>query len=260
MKENIIKTNPELKSDVRIEIIKDGNIEGSLASEVAESYARVFAGPPWNEVARCPKCSKFSPEMGVCGACGGGLERAYPLISTSEYIRSLLAKPNSLMVLARDTEGKIVGWSIGYKVNLMKLLREKYPDEKSYWKVWAALNAVGASGDIYYFAEAGIETEWRGQGIIDKLYAPRLEIAKSLNLQAIIRTNVRTPINRVAQRLGFTQVLGPKANLDDLNSPQGEIIRTLDPRNPERVWYFRRNEYRPGVYGGRSDMPSDSNW
>ena len=72
-------------------------LSGGKIPEVAEVYAKVFAGWPWFEVSKGPECGKFyGPdfEVGAACPCGcGALQEAYPKEETVNYIFKELSRP-----------------------------------------------------------------------------------------------------------------------------------------------------------------------
>ena len=64
--------------------------DSRMLRNLAEIYAEVFAGPPWNEFTICPSSGEFfgkETKVGQkCPDCSSKLLPAYPLDETEKYI------------------------------------------------------------------------------------------------------------------------------------------------------------------------------
>lgn len=231
------------------EILKQENIEiiknRQLLESIAKLYAKVFAEPPWNEFSRCPCCNRFYgqdvPIGSLSSCCEKQLIEAYPLNETVNYIKAELKKPNAFLAYLSLLDGRIIGFAWGYQTNCQKFANEKYKTSEMIEKVINALYNSGLSSElpIFYFSECGIDSEYRRKGHANELTKTMIDIAQSLGLPLIMRTNIQSPMVAVAQRFGMKQCFGPEVIYQ-----HGQIITTervineIDLENPSRILFI----------------------
>lgn len=212
--------------------------------EVTQVYAKVFAGPPWNEHTRCPNEDKFfgrdTKPGDNCPSCSDGiLEVAYPADSTSKKILKEISRPKAVGLIKRDKDDRIVGFSWGYAYQSpLEFAQDKYP-AFMHDTIEKILTSNSTDGELYYLSETGIVDEFRGKGLTNEFYFIRLQLARSYGLPVVVRTNYESPIIAVTQKFGFRQIMGPRAFA---NKERTEIIVTdelvngyRDEHNPSRV-------------------------
>lgn len=215
--------------------------ESDLES-LAKLYARVFAGEPWNEYTVCPTSGTFfgtdtKPED-TCqeAGCGAKLQLAYPLEQTKSYIAGELARPNAALLLLRDEGlgGELVGFSWGFSYDSPEALATaKYKTPAMQVAIGGLLRQLklGANG-LWYLSESGIEDDprYRGRGISREFHTRRLNIARSLGLDAIQRTSAYGNMYRTSKRT-MTQIMGtvnePDATTGKLR-PTGQVVNGLE--------------------------------
>jgi len=238
-KELKLKPKEELILKFGAEIVGDRQ----LLESIAELYAQVFAGPPWNEFSRCPGCGRFYDQNNPIGSssscCGQQLVEAYPLEETINYIETELGKPNAVLVYLVNPNGEIIGFAWGYQTTPQDFVDNKYQTDQMRQKV---INSLGLSPQslIFYFSECGIDPEYRRKGYANKLTRVMVDAAQSSGLPLLMRTNSQSPMVAVTQRFGMQQCFGPEVIYQD-----GKIITTenavngLDNENLDRVLFLK---------------------
>jgi predicted GNAT family acetyltransferase len=213
---------------------------------VAELYAQVFAEPPWNEYTRCGNCFRFfgrETEPGqACGNCGEPLNLAYPPEETTVDIREETLKPNAALFVIKESPVSGFAWGFSYP-SPEEFAQEKYRTMEMQAKVAAALAKNGITGELFYFSECGVGPEKRGRGLSNYLTEQIIRAAKTQNLPLVMRTNCQSPMMAVAERFGFTQIMGPKAEIDRTAKtirPTAEVVNDfLDAEIPERALFVK---------------------
>lgn len=238
MKETNIK--PEIKIINPIEVnLSDGQI-----SQIAQLYADVFRGPPWNEAVKCNIDGQFRDESTPIGSsceCGGTFIEAYPLIETISYIKGESQKPGFLCsTITENVTQEIVGFAWSYTSTAERLIEDKWSNPLNKQEIMELLinNGLSPNQPFQYLSEAGIKTNYRGFGFSNTLIAPIC--GPEINLA---RTNISTAIMTVASNLGFQQIMGPEVILDRSNKiaiPTGRIINRLDTERDDRVLLIKK--------------------
>jgi GNAT superfamily N-acetyltransferase len=230
--------------------------ESDLES-LAKLYALVFAGKPWNEYTVCPANGTFfgtdtKPDDTCPEAdCGATLQPAYPLEQTKDYITGELARSDAALLLLRDEErdGELVGFSWGFSYDSPEALAAaKYKTPAMQVAIGGLLRRLelGANG-LWYLSESGIENDprYRGKGISREFHAKRLEIARSLGLDAIQRTSAYGNMYRTSKRT-MTQIMGTETAPDAISGelqPTGTIANGLeDSELAGRVLFAQSNQ------------------
>lgn len=221
-------------------------LDESRVEAVAELYANVFAGPPWNEYTRCGNCLTFfgrESEPGQsCSRCGGILKLAYPKDETTVYIRKEASRPNAVCLIIKENPLSGFAWGFSYE-SPEAFVQEKYRTEEMRIKIKSALQTSGISGQFFYFSECGIAGKKRGKGLSNLLTEELIQEAEDRNLPLVMRTNYQSPMMAVAERFTFTQVMGPKVEINRLSktiTATGEIVNDfIDSEIPERALFIK---------------------
>ncbi len=232
--------------------------------QVADLYAKVFAGPPWNETTRCPTTSSFYGEEtqvgSPCPDCRVPLLEAYPRDETVKYILGELGKTNPIGLLA-FVNSELAGFSWGYQTRLDDLVSStkwKTPEMRSIVK--DLLTSYGVKISLFYGSETGIDPKYRGKGLGKKLVNARFKkIIDSGENYALVRTNVNSPMygiikgGRSKGLDGFFQILGPISNQNfftgnwSIKKRRDKTVYSnniVDRERPERVLFlFDRSLY-----------------
>jgi len=227
---------------------------------LAALYANVFAGDPWNEYTACSVDNTFFGRTTQPGDscpqpdCNGILALAYPQEKTADYIAAELTRPDAVLWLLRDAEkdGKEVGFSWGFSyANPEDFAQDKYKTPAMQASVRELLRRLNlGAGGLWYLSESGIEDSpnYRGQGLSKLFHERRLEVARSLGLDAIQRTNSAGNMYRTSRRT-MTQIMGPAMEADGASRrlvTTGEIVNGVaDTEMPSRVLFARRSETNP---------------
>jgi hypothetical protein len=217
-----------------------------LIESIANLYAQVFAGPPWNEFCRCSCCNKFYGQEQSIGlpspCCSEPLIEAYPLAETSDYIRKELAKENALLIYLLNPNNKIFGFAWGYQSTPQQFAEEKYQTQEMRRTIINLLNSAGLPEElpIYYFSECGVEENNRRKGYANILTKKIIETANTLGLPLLMRTNCQSPMVAVAQKFGMKQFFGPEMIYQNSQIiTTGRVINGMDLENPNRVLFIK---------------------
>lgn len=229
------------------------DLKSSELTELAGLYARVFAGPPWNEYTACPVDGTFFSKTTQPGqscpddTCDAKLEPAYPLETTKGYISRELERPDAALWLLRDEdEGTIAGFSWGFAYDSPEAFaQDKYKTTAMQLTTSALLRRLGLGRNgLWYLSESGIEDDprYRGRGLSREFHTRRLEVAQQLGVEALQRTSASGPMYRTSRR-SMEQIMGPEAVVD-ANTGRlvvtGKLVNDLaDRENPERVLFVR---------------------
>lgn len=233
---------------------------------LSKLYARVFAGEPWNEYTVCPISGAFfgtntRPEDSCPEAeCGATLQPAYPLEQTKDYIAGELARPDAALLLLRDQEreGKLVGFSWGFSYDSPEAFAAaKYKTPAMQTAIGQLLRGLelGTSG-LWYLSESGIENDsrYRGKGISREFHTRRLEIARSLGLDAVQRTSAYGNMYRTSKRT-MAQIMGIETapDISGALEPTGIVVNELTDSEIEgRVLFAKAGLIRPTRNGAKT--------
>lgn len=190
---------------------------------IAETYAQVFAGWPWYEVSKGVGCGNFYgpslPPGSPCPCGCGTLALAYPQEETSEYINAELSKPDAIGKVATES-GVIVGFGWGYKLSGKYFAENKYRDE--FFK--ETLNNLLGESYYYYISEVGVLPQVQGKGVGTKITTSLSLNGAFLNLPLLMRTNIDSPMVKIAQKLGMTAIVSPFLDIKDLENEKRVIF------------------------------------
>lgn len=238
---------PESPQDISIEPLNfDTDIE-----PVAQLYADVFAGPPWNEYTQCGECNKFSGKETHAGdACPhcqtGSLNLAYPLDETIGLVREASKKPDATMYVAKK-DNKVIGFTWGYSIpdeEAFFEFKDHYSDEVRA-QVKDVLGRNNVTWPLYYFAEIGISEETRGHGVSNLLAVKHVEKAVELHQPLLMTTNWQARMISVAKKFGMQLILGPESYYDkstDSIVKTGNTASYIDAQNPDRILFLLKQE------------------
>jgi len=213
-------------------------------SKIANSYALVFSGPPWNEAVKCDTDGQFkgldTPLGSKCNDCGGTYVEAYPLEETIDYIKKESQKLGFKSREIIDYNDDTIGFAWSYLITPEKLVQSKWNDSKNQNKIIDLLNQqnINPNQNIRYFSECGIDPNFRGIGLSNLLS----NIVSGPEI-TIYRTNCLSPMMAVANRIGFTQIMGPEVIIDRQAKnifETGQVINFLDIENPQRTLFIKK--------------------
>lgn len=213
--------------------------------QLAKVYANVFAGPPWNENTMCGGCDQFfglDTKAGqVClNACGNILKEAYPLGDTSEYITDETSRQDATARLIKLDGGIVAfGWGFVYP-NPETFAGEKYKTAPMQNLVEDALRKSGINSSFFYISECGVQPEYRGQGLSNRLFQDLEDQRRVLGLPAMLRTNMDSPMIAVSTRFGLQQAFGPQVLVDQKNRrliSTGQLVNGIDQENQARTLF-----------------------
>ena len=244
------------KEILQINQIDPGN-SGQIG-QLADLYADVFAGPPWNEVTKCASTGSFygsdTTVGSPCPDCQTPLLEAYPREETIRYILGELGKSNPIGLLA-FVNNELAGFSWGYQTDVNSLAMSKWKTPKMQEAVKSLLVDYGVTDKLFYGSETGVDPKFQGKGLGKKLVTARLNrIISSNERYALVRTNVNSPMYGIINGSwikggmdGFTQILGPVADTKFWTGEwqqKNTYINMLDSENPERVLFlFDKKRY-----------------
>lgn len=194
--------------------------------EVAENYARVFAGDEWKEVSRGPECDKFYGPDTVPGElcpCGcGRLEEAYPRVTTTKYVLTENLQSDSIAII-EEKNGKPIAFGWGFRLSGRDFAKKKYKAEN----VGLIKNLVGTDTEYFYISEVGVSPEAQGQKLGGKITRQLAEEGKKTGLPLLLRTINTSTMAFTAKNMGMEIIMGGE------NTP-------VDPENPKRLLFVKR--------------------
>ncbi|MBX6333852.1 hypothetical protein IRY61_00720 [Candidatus Saccharibacteria bacterium] len=241
------KAQPTLESIERVPGSPPQLSEGDLY-DIAATYADAFAGEPWNEFTRCSGDGRFYGKDTTSGQpCpdgdGGVLELAYPRKETADYIARELTRPDVSLFLLRKMGGIAgFGWGFSY-ASPEAFAKDKYRTPEMKQTVVSLLGRSGITGKFYYLSEVGLadDPNIRGRGLSRGFLAGWLQVARELQLPALLRTSCSGPMYRTSQAAGMKQIMGPEVVVDTKTRafiPTGRIINGVsDTENSQRVLF-----------------------
>lgn len=195
--------------------------------EVAETYARVFAGDEWKEVTCGPVCGKFyGPETrpGEICPCGcGKLEEAYPRVKTTRYILNETSSSDSIAIIEEE-DGKPKGFGWGFRLSGKDFAKKKYNTEEGKKTVE---ELVGTDAEYFYISEVGVAPEKQGQNLGGQITRKLAEEGKKKGLSLLLRTIKTSTMKYSAQNMGMVAIMGIEG------TPK-------DPENPDRLLFIKR--------------------
>jgi len=234
---------------------------------VSDLYAKVFAGPPWNETTKCSTSgSYYGPESQAglpCPDCSIPLSEAYPQAETASYILSELGKANPIGLLA-FINNELAGFSWGYQTTPDKLVESKWKTPKMKLKVKNLLAEYGVTDQLFFGSETGVDPKFRGKNVGKELVESRLRrILRTGENYVLVRTNIDSPMYGICKyTAGFEQILGPVADKPLFSKKWGKkykYVNAIDEENVDRVLFLYNDrakkaaEYydfpNPGWYG-----------
>lgn len=214
-------------------------LTADMEQEAVEVYANVFAGPDWFEISKCRSCgraypgpidSRPTPEADYqtgqpCWGCQEPLElidfyRDPDDRLGSRIFADAVARPGFVGFVARDSNGRLVGFAAGYPVP-----EEDTPAVK-FSKVRESLAQKGYQSDqCFYAAEIGVVPEARVHGVGTKLAMARFSSARASGFRYVC---FRT-IDKLRLLGLYGKLFGPE-NLVEL-FPDPDPVKS-------QVWYL----------------------
>lgn len=220
---------------------QENNLEKNI-SGIANLYAKVFAFPPWNEAVKCDQDGQFKgleiPVGSKCD-CGGTFIEAYPPKETLEYIQKESQKPGFKIIQITDKD-KLVGFAWSYLITPENLITSKWIDNQNQENIASIfrMNNLDPKKYIRYLSECGIDSNFRGLSLSNQLI--NLTMGSEPN---VYRTNYQSPMMAVANKLGFTQIMGPEVIIDRQSKTiieTGQTINFLDLENSQRTLFIKK--------------------
>lgn len=211
--------------------------------QLAKVYANVFAGPPWNENTKCTGCNQFFDLNTQAGetcinACGNLLAEAYPLEETADYIADETSRTGAVARLIKVSD-EIIAFTWGFVYpNPEAFAEKKYKTPTMQRVVEDILRKSGISNSFFYISECGVQPNYRGQGLSNRLFQDLEDQRRTLSLPAMLRTNMDSPMIAVSTRFGLEQVLGPQVRVDRTNKlliATGQLVNDVDQENQART-------------------------
>lgn len=224
--------------------IEKFNVEKDLA-KVAKLYAEVFAGPPWNEYAKCLGCKEFfglqTKPGECCTNCGKELALAYPIEETKSSVFGETGRTSSIAFVMKENED-IIGFAWGFSYSSADdFVKEKYRSSQMQSGITRLLEANGITETFFYFSECGIRVDQRGKGFSSLLSGLLLKEANKTGLPTIMRTNWESPMVAVAQRFQMKHIMGPMIEIDKARKTiipkKGAVNNFTDMEIEERVLF-----------------------
>lgn len=216
-------------------------LSGAGRKDLARLYGAVFAPPPWNEAVRCRQCLTFqgqSVQVGTPCPCGGDYEVAYPIDETMRYIDKEGSREGfRLAAVGKSEFARGFAWS--YITTPTQLVADKWKSPECQQQILAVLQRYDIDRDqkIRYMSECGLDPDVRGSGLAYRL--TRVVAGPEIS---ICRTNCKSPVVAINEKLGFIQVMGPEMLIDRISrtiTPTGKVINSLDSENPDRVLFVK---------------------
>lgn len=211
-------------------------------SNIVSLYGKVFAPPPWNEAVKCNIDGQFKgldTPLGSQCDCGGTYIEAYPFNETSKYIQNESQKPGFKIIEISNNE-TIVGFAWSYLTTPNDLVQLKWKNIENQNNILKTLQLSGIylNDNIRYFSECGVDPNLRGIGLANQL----TELASGKET-TIYRTNCLSPMMAIANKLGFSQIMGPEVIIDRQAKTifeTGQTINFLDKENPQRTLFIKK--------------------
>jgi GNAT superfamily N-acetyltransferase len=150
---------------------------------IVSVYRKAFGGEPWNEGYVCPVCGDAFPLAQADILCPSCATRGESVLlveywPTSKVISDFyreMKKPEALCLVAKNDDGKVVGFIWGYKI----VVGDHIDDY---------LEAPGlsrlVSGEFFYLDDAAVLPEYQRKGIGKNLIAHMLQMRPRKNILA----------------------------------------------------------------------------
>ena len=209
-------------------------LDDSRLDQVAELYARVFAGKPWYEVSRCNVCGIFSgtpPDLEIICGCdkkGKYSTEAYPLEETREYILEELGHTNSVGLIAvaglAPGDAGVIGFAWGYGWTRLEMSEAKWksPDMRR------LVNDRVKEDSFFYVSEVGVLEPYQGRKIGRRLTNELAGRGKDTHQgKTVLRTNENSPMRYLAEKLGLEPVIGLNNGFIDTENPQRVLFEGM---------------------------------
>ena len=206
-------------------------LSAAMADEVADLYARVFAGPPWYNIKRCAHCEeqygkgddleRFH-DGDPCRRCGEPLKLldSWRGGRALEVFADAVARPGFIGRAARAPDGRLVAFSWGFAVPTGDTPSVKFS------MVAGILAQVGLDvGRTSYVAEGGVDPEYQHRGIGSQLSYARLRRVRAAGFETVCFRTANPIVLRIYERFFGSGNVRP-------------IFSDPDPVKADRTWYI----------------------
>lgn len=159
---------------------------------LVECYQNVFAGSPWNEWMKCPKCEKCwgtkdKPELQRMEFrhCETNLVQFWPAEQVRKDILHEVTPESSCWIALYNN--KVVGFCWGYPIEVSELERKLKIGFSNDLQ-----RQFGSAYTVFYQDEMGVDPSYQGQGIASAMFDRRLEdlLGRGMTI-GVVRTRER---------------------------------------------------------------------
>lgn len=167
------------------------SLSASEMGSLVVCYQQVFAGEPWNEWMKCPRCDQqwgraAKPELALLSFthCGGEVVPVWSETTVANDLKEMLAKPQDTSLVALCDE-KVIAFALGYGIIASDL------EVHLGIEILATLGEFGVkqSDVVAYQDDLGVLEAYRQQGIARRLFAQRLNEFRRRGLSiGVVRT------------------------------------------------------------------------
>ncbi len=228
-------------------------LSAAMADEVADLYARVFAGSPWYNIKCCAHCDeqygkgddleRFH-DGDPCRRCGEPLKLldSWRGGRAREVFEDAVARPGFIGRAARAPDGRLIAFSWGFAVPTGDTPYVKFST------VAGMLTQVGLDvGRTSYVAEGGVDPNYQHHGIGSQLSHARLRRVRAAGFETVCFRTANPIVLRIYGRFFGSEHVRP-------------IFSDPDPVKADRTWYVcplaslrSRPPRGAGLIGGTND-------
>jgi ribosomal protein S18 acetylase RimI-like enzyme len=205
-------------------------LTAAMADEVADLYARVFAGPPWYNVKCCASCDEqygkgddleCFHDGDPCRRCGEPLELldSWRGGRALEVFEDAAARSGFIGMAARAPDGRLIAFSWGFAVPARDTPAVKFNT------VASILNQIGLDvGRTSYVAEGAVDPDYQQLGIGSQLSYARLRRVRAAGFETVCFRTANPIVLRIYGRFFGSENVR-------------SIFSDPDPVKADRTWY-----------------------